>query len=244
MAKKTAAQLERDIARFLARPAADVSRRAATARGRVAVAPGGHKLHTAARSLLRDRPRRSHQTAPAKKPGRWSHKAMASAYNVAEDVVRRIYGAVQLAKRQGLHGGYLVDLIERSVGRKLINGEYNIVARAKEHLGYAPAGGYGGPKPSGVAREPARPRYDDPKIRAAQPIRDEAESTIRSVLRRHQTAGCLGGKEKVLLAQAADELDVAADLYEEAGAKVLAGTLHERARHARSGYYRKLLTYD
>ncbi len=43
---------------------------------------------------------------------------------------------------------------------------------------------------------------------------------------------------------AADELDVAADLFEEGGAGVTAGTLRERARLARRGDYKLLETYE
>jgi len=39
-------------------------------------------------------------------------------------------------------------------------------------------------------------------------------------------------------------LDVAADLYEEAGVNIRAGSLHERARHARSGDDAKLAAYE
>lgn len=71
------------------------------------------------------------------KPKRWIHKDVARRRHVAEDIVRRIYGAVQIAKRQRLHGGYTVDLIERSVGRNLTVYESNVAHLAREHLGYS-----------------------------------------------------------------------------------------------------------
>ena len=183
------------------------------------------------------------------KTGRWNNRSVAQRFGVAEDVVRCIYAAVQTAQRQGLYGGYMVDLIERSVGRKLIGNEYTVANRAKEHLGYDPPGGYGGPKPKASAKEPPRVMVDDPKIQRASRMATGAETTIKAILRRRQRPG--GGwdesndsKDRDLLRHAADELDVAADLYEEAGAGMRAGTLHERARHARRGDYRLLSVYE
>lgn len=181
--------------------------------------------------------------------GRWIHRSVARSLGVPEDVVRRIYAAVQTAKHQGLYGGYMADLSERSVGRKLIGAEYAVYARAKEHLGYDPPGGYGGPQPKGSAKAPPRVAYDDPKARSASALTGRAETTIKSVLtrRKHPTFGwdtSNDSKDRGLLKQAADELDVAADLYEEAGAHVRAGTLHERARFARHGNYAELAAYD
>ena len=40
------------------------------------------------------------------KPKRWIHTDVARRRHVGEALVRRIYTAVQIAKRQGLHGGY------------------------------------------------------------------------------------------------------------------------------------------
>ena len=63
-------------------------------------------------------------------PGkRWVHRTVAQEFDVPEDVVRRIYAAVQTAKKQGLRGGYAVDLAERMVGRRLIGGEYGVESR-------------------------------------------------------------------------------------------------------------------
>lgn len=186
--------------------------------------------------------------------GRWNHRAVARTLQVPEDVVRRIYAAVQTAKRQGLHSGYYADFVERSVGRKLMGNEYDVAARAKEHLGYDPPGGYGGPKPKGTAKEPPRPTRDDPKINRAldraSRIEGGANRILSEVLRRrkHPTFGWDwsngSSKDRELLREVADELDVAADLYEEAGVGVHAGTLRERARHARQGDYRLLAAYD
>ena len=183
--------------------------------------------------------RRHHATV-----GRWIHRAVAGHHDVPEDVVRRIYAAVQTAKRQGLHGGYLADLVERSVGRRLVGAEYNVNARAKEHLNYDPPGGYQGPRPKGSAKEPPRVKYDDLKVRTAAPIVSSAERTIKAVLGRIAHSGWDEAKDRELLRQAADELDVAADLMEEAGARVRAGTLRERAKHARQGHYKLLAAYD
>ncbi len=190
---------------------------------------------------------RSHATMKKTTTSRWIHRAVARSLSVPEDVVRRIYAAVQTAKRQGLYGGYMADLSERSVGRKLTGAEYTVYARAKEHLGYDPPGGYGGPKPKGAAKEP--PRVMNGKIESASRMAARANATIKDILdrRKHPIFGwdeSNDSKDRTLLRQAADELDVAADLYEEAGAGVRAGTLHERARHARQGDYRLLAAYD
>jgi hypothetical protein len=193
------------------------------------------------------KPSRRHHTT--KKTGRWLHGTVARRLNVPEDVVRRIYAAIQTAKRQELHGGYMVDFIERNVGRKLVGNEYDVAARAKEHLGYDPPGGYGGPQPKGSAKVPPRPRYDEPKIESASELAASANKIIKGVLnrRRHPTFGwdeSNDSKDRELHRQAADELDVAADLYEEAGTSIRAGTLRERAKHARRGDYRLLEAYD
>ena len=190
--------------------------------------------------------RRHHATRKTESPatGRWIHRDVARRHDVPEDVVRRIYAAVQIAKRQDLYGGYMADLVERSVGRKLVGQEYTVYSRAKEHLGYDPPGGYGGPKPRGSAKEPPRVKYDDPKVQTASGIVSSADRTIKAVLGRVAHSGWNEAKDRELLRQAADELDVAADLNEEAGARVRAGTLRERARHARSGYYKLLASYD
>lgn len=208
--KKTAAQLDREIAQAL-----------------------GH----------------STKKTEASAAGRWIHRSVARSLNVPEDVVRRIYAAVQIAKRQGLYGGHTADFIERSVGRKLVGNEYEVAARAKKHLSHDPPGGYGGPQPKGSAKEPARAKYNDPKIEQASRFVANANRIIKDVLgrRKHPTFGwdeSNDSKDRDLLRQAAEELDVAADLYEEAGAGVRAGTLRERARHARRGDYRLLAAYD
>ena len=193
--------------------------------------------------------RRHHATVAAAPTKRWAHRAVAQRYEVPEDVVRRIYAAVQTAKQQGLYGGFYADLVERSVGRKLRGGEYDVAAKAKEHLGYDPPGGYGGPKPKGSAKEPLRPTYDDPKLERASRAVASAEKVIKEVLqrRRHPRFGwdeTNDASDRELLRQAADELDVAADLYEEASAGIRAGTLHERAKLARRGDYRRLDVYS
>jgi hypothetical protein len=201
-----------------------------------------------AQALAAHSTRKTEGSTPPLTTGRWVHRAVAKSLGVPEDIVRRIYAAVQTAKRQGLYGGHMADLSERSVGRKLVGAEYTVYARAKEHLGYDPPGGYGGPKPTGSAKEPPRAKYGDPKIESASQIVGSAEVTIKNVLgrRKHPSFGwdeSNDTQDRALLRQAADELDVAADLYEEAGAGVRAGTLHERARHARRGAYRLLAAY-
>jgi hypothetical protein len=178
---------------------------------------------------------------------RWNHKDVARRHNVAEDVVRRIYAAVQTAKKQGLHGGHYVDCVERNVGRKLVGAEYTVSSLAKEHLGYEPTGGYlGSPEPKGICKVGPKVNYDDPKARSASEVRSDAESVIKSVLSRFRFmwAGRDEAKDRDLLRHAADELDVAADLYEDAGAKVRAGTLRERAAIARRGDYELLKHYE
>ncbi len=179
-----------------------------------------------------------------KKTKRWVHRDVAHANDVAEDVVRRIYAAVQTAKKQGLHGGYAVDLVERMVGRKLMAGEYTVASKARTHLGYAPPGGYGGPKPRGSAKEPARAAYDDPSIVRAKQLIASADAVIRDLAAKDRPWGLDEARVRGRLQQVADELDVAADLYEEAGAKVRAGTIRARANLARQGNYAQLRTYD
>ena len=191
----------------------------------------------------------SHATKKASStPGRWMHKDIAKTYGVPEDVVRRIYATVQTAKKQGLYGGYAADLVERNVGRNLVGGEYDVYTKAKEHLSYDPPGGYGGPRPTGTAKEPPRAGYGDPQIAEAAHVASQAERVIKDLLakRRHRSFGWDWDKQaqdRALLADVADELEVAADLYEGAGANVRSGTLRERARYARSADYRKLDSY-
>jgi hypothetical protein len=178
---------------------------------------------------------------PAK---RWVHRTVAREFDVPEDVVRRIYAAVQTAKKQELRGGYAVDLIERMVGRRLINGEYAVAKRAKAHLQYSPESGYGGPEPRGEAAEPMR-AHDEKMVLKARQLADRAEGTITTVMKRLATSDWDSRKDPALLQQAAGELDAAADAFEEAGPRfnVRAGTLRKRADLARHGHYRKLLTY-
>jgi hypothetical protein len=187
---------------------------------------------------------------PAPPAGRWIHRAIARSHDVSEDIVRRIYAAVQTAKRQGLRGGFLADLIERNVGRKLVGPEYTVANRAKEHLSYDPPGGYGGPKPRGSASEPMR-EHDEKRAEQGRQLVAQANITIRDVLSRKDLRTgasweAVTPKDRDLLRQAADQLDVAADGFEEAGPRfvVHAGTLRERARQARRGEYRLLALYD
>lgn len=193
--------------------------------------------------------KRHHESKPSwgssqpTKPKRWVHKDVARANDVPEAVVRRIYKSVQTAKKQGLHGGHATDLLERDVGRHLIGGEYEVARKARDHLDYHPPGGYQGPKPTGAAAEPPRASSCDRRMREASQIRNAAERVIKDVQQRSGRAGTSEPECLKRLRKAADELDVAADLYEEAGARVLAGTVHERARQARSGEYRKLTIY-
>ena len=115
------------------------------------------------------------------------------------------------------------------------------ISRAKEHLGYAPPGGYGGSKPKGAAKEPLRAKYDDPKVEKAARLAAGADRIIKNLARPNLTLHPL---DFDLLRKAAEELEVAADLYEEAGAGVRAGTLRERARIARRGDTKLLAIYD
>lgn len=178
---------------------------------------------------------------PAK---RWVHRTVAQEFDVPEDVVRRIYAAVQAAKKQGLRGGYAVDLVERMVGRRLIGDEYGVEKRARQHLQYDPETGYGGPEPRGESAEPMR-AHDEKMVLTARQLADRAERTIKTVMDRLATSSWDERKDPALLQQAAGELDAAADAFEEAGPRfnVRAGTLRKRAELARSGHYRKLLTY-
>ena len=200
-------------------------------------------------ALARAERNRAHATAKVSPTGgRWIHRTVATSHGVPEDAVRQIYAAVQTAKKQGLHGGYLADLIERRVGRRLAAGEYVVASKAREHLGYDPPGGYGGPKPTGSEREFPRARADDPKIERASRLVAQAGGVIKEVLnrRRHRTFGwdeSNDSNDRALLRQVADELDVAADLYEGGGSHVHAGTLRKRATYARQGNYKMLDAY-
>lgn len=178
---------------------------------------------------------------PAK---RWVHRTVAQKFDVPEDVVRRIYAAVQTAQKQNLRGGYAVDLVERMVGRRLMGGEYDVEKRAREHLQYNPESGYGGPEPRGAAAEPLRV-HDEKMVLKARQLAERAQRTIKTVTDRLATSSWDARKDPALLQQAAGELDAAADAFEEAGPRfnTRAGTLHKRAELARSGHYRKLLTY-
>ncbi len=172
---------------------------------------------------------------------RWNHKDVAKRLGVDEVLVRRIYGAVQLAKRQGLSGGHAADLSERSIGRKLRGNEYTVYASAKQHLGYDPQGGYSGPEPRGKAKAPPRVPYDDPKVAKASRMASDANRIIKVTC---ESARNFGRLDREILNNAADELDVAADLYDTAGATIRAGTLRERARLTREGRCRELSFYD
>jgi hypothetical protein len=178
-------------------------------------------------------------------PKRWIHKDVALRRKVAEDIVRRIYAAVQIAKRQGLHGGYTVDLIERSVGRDLTVYEHSVAHLAREHLSYScPPCGYGGPKPWGSAKEPSR-AIDRTKIGEAMQLVSGGDAIIRAVLeRRERSTRSRKPSFSVLLKKAADILDVAANACEQAGATIRAGTLRERAMYARRGDFSMLALYD
>lgn len=174
--------------------------------------------------------------AHAVKAKRWNNKTIARDFGVPEDIVRRIYTAVQTAKKQGLYKGHTADLIERSVERKLRGAEYSVAAKAYESLSFDPPGGYGGPEPTGSAKAPSRRDYDTGKAERANQMVSRAEAIIHGVLQRNKDRWALDKEELERLQQAADELDVAADLYEEAGPifGVRAGTLHERAKIMRA----------
>jgi hypothetical protein len=175
---------------------------------------------------------------------RWSNKDVARKFGIPEDVVRRIYGAVQIARKQGLYGGHTADLIERGVGRKLVGNEYSVAALAKDHLGHAPPPGYGGPAPTGSAKAPPR-ATDQKKLDEAGRMVSGADAIIRDITKRRERQWSpLDRTETERLKDAADILDVAADLYEEAGAKIRAGTLHERAKLARRHDFEMLAIYD
>lgn len=176
---------------------------------------------------------------------RWNHSDVARSLHVPEDVVRRIYAAVQESKKQGLYGGHYADYIERALGRHLTGGEYTVADRAKKHLGYDPPSGYQGPAPKGKAKEPSR-EYDKDKVAKAQRLAAQGEHAISDVMRRRKLNRYPSTKDdeidRALLKEAAGELDVAADLFELAGPRfqVRAGTLHQQAKHARQGDFQTL----
>jgi hypothetical protein len=173
---------------------------------------------------------------------RWIHKDVARKYGLDTDVVHKIYAAVQVAKKQGLHGGHYADYVERAIGRKLAGNEYTVASKAKEHLGYDPPGGYQGPTPRGAAAEPSRDR-DRKKTDRAEQLMSHADSTIRRIIDKRNRLQAWEG-DRDLLKDAADELDVAADLFEEANAKLSAGTLRQRAKYARAGNVEMLEIYN
>jgi len=181
----------------------------------------------------------------SKPPKRWIHKDVALRSKVAEDIVQRIFVAVQIAKLQGLHGGYTVDLIERSVGHCLTVYEHGVAHLAREHLGYSsPPHGYGGPKPQGSAKAPSR-TIDRIKVDEAMRLVSGGDAIIRDVLaRRERSTRSRKPSFSVLLKKAANILDVAANACKQAGAVLRAGTLSERAKYARSGNFNMLALYD
>jgi hypothetical protein len=166
----------------------------------------------------------------------WIHKDVALYRNVDEQIVRRIYAAVQIAKRQGLHGGYTVDLIERSVGRNLTVYEESVAHLAREHLNYScPPCGYGGPKPRGSAKEPSR-AIDRTKVNEARRLVSSGDAIIRDIIaRRDRSTRSRKPSFSVLLKKAANILDVAVNACEQAGAALRAETLRERAKYVRRG---------
>lgn len=177
---------------------------------------------------------------------RWIHKSVAKTHGVSEDVVRRIYEVVQTSKKQGLLGGHMLDFLERHVGRRLVGPEYGVFREAKSHLAYNPEGGYGGPKPTGIAAVPSvRARADDPTYEKANRLAHHADAAIDDLLRKNEKTPwkILDGSNRGVIHAAADELCVAGDLYEEAGATIKAGTLRQRAKHARSGDHHQLVAY-
>ncbi len=184
---------------------------------------------------------------------RWIHKDVARQYDVPENVVRTIYAAVQTAKKQGMYGGQYADFVEREVGRKLRGNEYTVSAAAKQHLNYDPPGGRNYDlKLRGRAKEPARASYNDSQILQAEPILGAANRIIKDVLDRnehprfqgHYNSTEVTRGDREALETAALELEVAADLYEGAGAKVRAGTIRERAKLARRVELNALSKYD
>jgi len=176
---------------------------------------------------------------------RWIHKDIARRRGVPEDVVRKIYAAVQIAKRQELHGGYTVDLIERSVGRILNIYEHSVAYLAREHLGYScPPRGYGGPEPRGAAKEPPRVT-DHEKLAAAGRLAARGAAIIRDVLnRRNKSIKARKPSFSVLLKKAAELLDDAANACAQAGSMIRTGTFRERAKYARHGDFRMLEIYN
>ena len=148
---------------------------------RVEVWEVDHKFSSPIASVDRDK-HHKHLSHAIK---RWNHRDVAQAQGVSENVVRRIYAAIQTAKKQGLYGGHTVDLIERSIGRRLMGGEYTVSAQAHYHLAHKPPSGYGGPKPRGLAaRETPPVRDSDPRIAEAGLMVDRAQRAIYDVRRR------------------------------------------------------------
>lgn len=158
---------------------------------------------------------------------------MAKTYGVPETIVRRLYEAVQISKKQGLYGGHSADFIERHLGRRLRGSEFSVLARAKKHLLYDPPGGYEGPKPRGPAAEPTR-WFDERLMKHTDALVARACANIKRV------TSARGWKEdryytpegKALLAAAAEDLYMAAEAAEQGGRRIRAGTLRERARAA------------
>lgn len=178
-------------------------------------------------------------------PGkRWDNAKTAEKYGLDRGVVKQIYEATKEAKAQGLHGGPTVDLLELRVGRKLFGNEYSVASEARAHLQFDPPPGYGGPKPKGV---PSRDLIDRQRSEEAERIEWSVmreKNRVEDAHKEDQSWNRLTDKELATLRNVAETWEVAADVYEEAGRKVTAGTLRQRAAFARAGDLARLWVYN
>lgn len=217
--RRTSAQLDREIAQFLLRPA----------------------RKRAAKKSKATRPRRYHEskaTGPlATKPKRWNGKKVAEDHDVELHAAKAIYDAVKIATEQGLYAGHLADLVEHMVGRRLYRNEYEVLRLVKAHLGYDQPSGYGGPEPKGKAKLPDR-RITERNNYDADQLRADADRAIKAAESEQSY-----NTQRTMLDRAADDLDVAADKYEQSGHRVLSGTLRKRAQLARAGAMKSLSIY-
>lgn len=192
---------------------------------------------------------------------RWANAELAKRHNVDAAVAKKISDAVKSAKKQGLQGGETVDAIERAIGRRLHAGEYSVADAAKKHHEHDPPGGYSGPRAKDA---PDPQKVDEKKRDQAQRSAQMASNKIVSVAHglqmridkregsvrgeayaglstaekaEYRRSGELTDGERAKLREAVDDLEVAADAFEEAGPRfhVLAGTLRKRAEFAARG---------
>ncbi len=171
-------------------------------------------------------------------------KTWAKRHGVSEDMTRRINAAVASAKKQGLHGGRTVDAIERAIGAVPTGNEFAVIEAAKKHHNHAPPMGYGGPDDKTA---PDRKQVNEEAKKRAETLLIKANARYLNILhpwQRRQTDSDIRNQmptdqEKRDARDLADDFEVVADAFEEAGPifAVRAGTLRKRAKAMREGNF-------